>query len=35
LRQIVETGYFHCDPHPGRQILLLWSLSLAYKSCWF
>jgi hypothetical protein len=23
LRQIVETGYFHCDPHPGRQILLL------------
>jgi predicted unusual protein kinase regulating ubiquinone biosynthesis (AarF/ABC1/UbiB family) len=19
LRQIVETGYFHCDPHPGKQ----------------
>jgi len=18
LRQIVETGYFHCDPHPGN-----------------
>lgn len=18
LRQIVETGYFHCDPHPGK-----------------
>ena len=20
LRQIVETGYFHCDPHPGKDL---------------